>query len=188
MIDSVIATRQLPKDDDQLGLLFNFIAFQMVRTPSMRRVIAAPREHTARIIIDMLESSKELYESHARKAGYSLEEHPWEKLQATKGGYEPRLTTEGFIEGAMQMMTTILQYLHHRSWHVLVSEKPTESFVVSDHPVNLEWSDGRSTRYPPGHAHKNTDLTFPPGSQVAILGCYDAGGSWSLMHRHRLTE
>jgi hypothetical protein len=107
-----------------------------------------------------------------RQAGYDLEKHPFEKLG--RGRYEPRMTTEGFIEGAMQMMTTILQYLHRRTWHVLVSERPTESFVVSDHPVVLEWSDGRSSRYPPGHAHKNTDLTFPLSSQVALLGCYEA--------------
>lgn len=173
VIDKVITSRQLPEDHEQLSLLFNFIAFQMVRTPSMRRVIAAPREHGARIIMNLLESSKELYESHVTKAGYSLKEHPWGKFRATKVRYEPRLTTEGFVEGAMQMMTTILQYLHRRSWHLIVSEKPAESFVVSDHPVVLEWSDGRSTRYPPGHAHKNTDLTFPLGSHVALLGCYE---------------
>ena len=171
VIEQVIATRQMPTDEEQLSLLFNFIAFQFVRTPSMRRVIAAPREHAARIIIDLLESSKELYESHMRRAGYDLEEHPFERLG--RGRYEPRLTTEGFIEDAMVMMTTILQYLHRRTWHVLVSERPTESFVVSDHPVVLEWSNGRSTRYPPGHAHQNTDLTFPLGSQVALLGCYE---------------
>ncbi|MBI4266066.1 MAG: DUF4238 domain-containing protein [Acidobacteria bacterium] len=173
VIEEIILKQVMPTDDDALGLLFNFIAFQMVRTPSMRRVIAAPQEHAARIIIDMLESSKELYESHMRRAGYSLDEHPWEKLQRTKGKYEPRLTTEGFIEGAMTMMTTMLQYLHRRSWSVLVSERPTESFVVSDHPVVLEWSDGRSTRYPPGHAHKNTELTFPLSSNIALLGCYE---------------
>jgi hypothetical protein len=61
--------------------------------------------------------------------------------------YEPRLTTEGFIEGAMMMMNAMLKYLHKRTWTVLVSERPGESFVVSDHPVLLEWSDPRGSRF-----------------------------------------
>lgn len=172
VIRQIIETHAMPTDDDQLGLLFNFIAFQYVRTPSARRVIAAPREQEARIIIDMLESSRELYESHMRRSGGDLDAFPFERIQATKGQYEPRLTTEGFIEGAMTMMNAILRYLHRRSWTVLVSERPGESFVVSDHPVVLEWSDPRGRRFPPGHAHVDTELTLPLSAHVALIGCY----------------
>lgn len=173
VIHEVVERCEMPTDEDKLQLLFNFIAFQYVRTPSARRLVAAPRERTARIIIDLLENSKELYESHMRQAGYSLEEHPWEKFRQGKGKYEPQLTTEGFIEGAMMMMNAILKWLHQRTWTVICSDRPRESFVVSDHPVVLEWSDGKARRLPPGHAHVNTELSFPLGSHVALLGTWE---------------
>jgi hypothetical protein len=171
VMQDIITNRRMPMDEEQLRLLFNFIAFQAVRTPSMRRVIAAPREYEARIIMNLLQSSKELYESHMRKAGYDLEKHPHEKF--AQGRYKARLTTEGFIEGAMTMMNTMLQYLHRRSWSVLASDQPSETFVVSDHPVVLEWSDPRGRRLPPGHAHLDSELTFPLSSHVALFGCYE---------------
>jgi hypothetical protein len=71
------------------------------------------------------------------------------------------------------MLNAILRYLHRRTWHVLSSDCPRESFVVTDYPVVLAWSDGRETKIPPGHAHLNTDLTFPLSSHVALLGCYE---------------
>src|ERR1700674_2440749 len=39
IIQRIVAERQMPADEERLQLLFNFIAFQAVRTPSMRRVI-----------------------------------------------------------------------------------------------------------------------------------------------------
>ena len=52
------------------------------------------------------------------------------------------------------------------------SERPGESFVVSDHPVVLEWSDPYDKRFPPGHAHIDTELSIPLSSSVALIGCY----------------
>jgi hypothetical protein len=72
----------------------------------------------------------------------------------------------------MVMMDAILKYLHRRHWTVLMSECSGQSFVVSDDPVALEWSDPRGKRLPTGHAHENTELTFPLSSNVALIGCY----------------
>jgi len=141
VIQRIIGTRAMPTDDEELGILYNLIAFQFVRTPSARRLVAGPREQSARIIIDLLENDRNLYESEMRRSGGDLNEFPFDRIQRTKGMYEPRLTTEGFIEGAMAMINAMLKYLHKRTWTVLVSERPGESFVVSDHPVVLEWSD-----------------------------------------------
>lgn len=172
VIQRIMESRAFPTDEEDLGVLYNFIAFQYVRTPSARRVVAAPRERAAEIMIDILESDRNLYESAARGAGVDLNEFPFERFQQTKGMHEFRLTTEGFIDGAMTMMNAILKYLPQRTWTVLVSERPGESFVVSDHPVVLEWSDPRGKRFPPGHAHTDTELTIPLSARVALIGCY----------------
>ena len=171
VINEIIARRRMPTDDEQLGMLFNFIAFQAVRGPNARRAIAAPREDTTRMIMDRLVSSRELYESQMRRSGHSLDKYPYEKF--IQGQYEPYLTTEGFLDGAMTIMDTILRYLHRRSWSVLFSDRSGEQFVVSDHPVALTWSDDRHTRVGPGHAHLKTDVTFPLSSSVALLGRYE---------------
>ncbi len=84
-----------PTNDRELGILYNFIAFQFVRTPSARRLVAGPREQAARIIIDLLENDRTLYESEMRRSGGDLNEFPFERIQRRKGMYEPRLTTEG---------------------------------------------------------------------------------------------
>jgi hypothetical protein len=54
VIQQIVETRTMPADEERLGVLFNLIAFQYVRTPTARRIIAAPREQAARIIIDLL--------------------------------------------------------------------------------------------------------------------------------------
>jgi hypothetical protein len=110
-----------------------------------------------------------------RDAGYSLAEHPYEKFVQGRGKYKPSFTTEGFLEGAAIMMSTMPQYLRRRDWSVLVSERLGESLVVSDHPVVLEWSDPRGHKCPPGHAHVNTELTFPLSSHVALTLCDPRG-------------
>jgi len=126
----------------------------------------SPDKQSARIIVDLLEKNRNLYDSEMRRSGGDLSEFPFERIQRTKGMYEPRLTTEGFIEGAMAMMNAMLKYLPQREWTVL------ESFVVSDHPVVLEWSDPRGKRFAPGHAHIDTELTIPLSARVALVGCY----------------
>jgi hypothetical protein len=76
------------------------------------------------------------------------------------------------MESTMVMMNAMLKYLYQRTWTALVSERPGESFVVSDHPVVLEWSDPRGKRFPPGHAHIDSELTIPLSAHVALIGCY----------------
>jgi hypothetical protein len=171
VMKDIIERRAMPTDLDALGMLFNFIAFQAVRVPATRKMIAAPREHTARIIMDLLQSDRSLYESEARQAGYNLDEFPFERIG--QGSYEPRLTTEGFLDDAMTMINAMLPYIARRSWTVLYSDRPAEQFIVCDDPVALTWWDGRRTRIGPGHGHLRTDLTFPLSSSVALLGRYD---------------
>jgi hypothetical protein len=171
VIQEIITARQMPTSEEELQILFNFIAFQFVRTPSARRIITAPHEQAAEMIIDLLQSSKDVYESEMRRSGQDLNAVPYEKV--AKGKYKASLTTEGFIQGAMVMLNAILRYLHRRTWTVIASDRPRESFVVTDHPVVLAWSNGQETKIPPGHAHRNTELTFPLSSHVALLGRYE---------------
>jgi len=172
VIKRLLESGAMPTDEEELGILYNFIAFQFVRTPDARRTVAGPRVQTARIIIDLLENNRNLYEGEMRRLGGNLDEFTFERFQQAKGSYEVKLTTEGFLEGAMAMMDGVLNYVHRRKWTVLVSERPGESFVVSDHPVVLEWSEPRDRRFAPGHAHIETELTLPLSAHVALIGCY----------------
>lgn len=168
----IIDDRALPSDDESLGLLYNFIALQDARTPQARRMTDGPRAQVAEIILDMLRSDPRLYERSAKQAGIDLNEHPYERFKEFKGKYSIKVPTEAFVKDVMTRMDTVLQFLHRRSWSILYTDRPAEPFVVSDDPVVLSWSTG-SYRQPPGHAHRNTDLTIPLSSNVALLGRYD---------------
>jgi hypothetical protein len=175
VIQKSIESRALPATDEDLNTLFNFIAFQSVRVPGGKRNIAAPIEHSYRIIEDMLASSKSLYEHHARKAGIDTTIHTYEQFADGQDQYEMTITTDAFIELAMRKMRVILPLVARRNWSIMYSDHRGEEFVVTDYPVALRWSDGRPHGfYGPGHASVNTDLTIPLSSSVALIGRFEA--------------
>jgi len=138
------------------------------------RMIAAPIEHEARIIADLLASDRRLYESEARRSGIDTSKVTFEGMrQFAAEQFDPKLTTTAFVEYAIHMANTMLPYIAKRSWSVLCSDRPGEGFVVSDDPVVLEWPDGVRRRLGPGHAHIKTELTVPLSSNAALLGCYE---------------
>jgi hypothetical protein len=112
----------------------------------MRRTISSPIEQTHRILADIIVSSREMFESQCRQSGIDPAEVDYERMrQAVRsGGIEPvPIDTTMYMEMAMVMMDAILKLLPHRSWSLLVSDSPTESFVTTDQPVALTWSDDR---------------------------------------------
>ena len=80
VIRDIIFKRALPVDIEQLQILFNFVAFQAVRTPAMRRTISAPISHTRRIIADIVLSSPERFAAAMRQAGQDPKQLSYESL------------------------------------------------------------------------------------------------------------
>jgi hypothetical protein len=66
-IRGIEASGELPKDEE-FSYPLNLMALMIVRNPRLRRNMNKAREHTARIIGDMLVSDRRLYEHHLSKA------------------------------------------------------------------------------------------------------------------------
>lgn len=174
-LQEILTTRAMPTNAAQLQRLFNFIAFQAVRIPAMRQNISRPIEHTRRIIMDMVLHSKERFRAQVKKAGVDPDSVSYEQVKADFENHPSfPVATEEYLQHAMTMMNAMLPLLVDRTWSVVWSDQPGEQFIVSDHPVTLDWSDGRRRGvYGPGHAHMETDVTFPVGSSVALIGRFD---------------
>lgn len=144
MIRDIIAKRELPMNADRLGTLFNFIAFQAVRIPAMRKTISTPISQIRRIIMDIVLSSEERFRSQVERAGMDPNAVPYARARADfEKNPEFPVITEEYMQHAMTMMSAMLPLLARRDWAVLWSDRPSEQFIVSDHPVTLMWSDGQ---------------------------------------------
>jgi hypothetical protein len=166
----------LPANEDELGTLFNFIAFQAVRIPAMRKTISAPIAQTRKILMDMVLWSEERFRVEMKRAGMDPDAVSYGKVKADfERNPEFPVITEEYLQHAMTMMNAMLPFLARREWAVLWSDRPGEQFIVSDHPVTLMWSDGQQAGfYGPGHAHTETDVTLPLGSSAALVGRFKA--------------
>jgi hypothetical protein len=179
VVQQVIATCKLPTDDDRLGILLNFVALAAVRVPSARVAISRPREQVARMVADIVVSSKERFESTCRSAGIDPAEEgvTYESMKRfVAHNMSIHVPTITYIDSVMKMIDVMLPFLAARSWTVLISDQPGEHLVVSDHPVALTWSDGRRHGFfGPGHGLSKTDVTIPLSSRVALLGKFEPG-------------
>ena len=87
VIREISETRALPTDEEELNILYNFIAFQSVRLPSTKRAIAAPIIHTFGII----------GRSTVRRVCALAIATGWRRLNAyrPRSPHSPRRTTAG---------------------------------------------------------------------------------------------
>ena len=170
VLQRVMESRSCPTTADDWLPLMTFVALQAVRVPATKAMIAGPIEHEHRIVADLLVNDARLYRTSAQLIGIDPSQTPYEEFLAmNEESLIPKLSVGEFVEYATAMMKPILESLNVRLWSVIYSEKPGEHFVVSDDPVVLYWSDGKTRRLPPGYNHINSDVTIPISSNMALL-------------------
>jgi len=173
-------SRSLKNDADR-ALLFNFIGMLAIRTPRLREAVRDVHEQTAHIIMDLATATKETWEGQMRQMkaeGYvPKREVPYEYVRAAVVGKKFRIEvpTERHIDREMNSLDPILQTLFKRKWVVLLPPKKSAGFVTCDHPVCLIFSEPkmRDKFYGPGHGLARTELIFPIGTCMAIVGAYE---------------
>lgn len=174
----VIQTQAYPSDED-INLLLNLLALVAVRNPKLRTSFNKAREHTLRIINQMLVSNKTTYEHHmeqAREAGYIDPEIkvPFEEMKRfVEGGeYDIEFHPADNLRVEMETLDTILPVLGQRVWSVFVAPENGPKFICSDHPVTLVWKNPNLTG-PVGYGLQNTEVFFPLGPTVGLYGTYE---------------
>jgi len=177
VVKRVISDSVMPTADDDLNILYNFIAFQWARLPSTRRLITAPLKHEARIRLDICRTMSEArFREECARVRVNPDQFDFQQVHIFGvDEFDFKITTETFLQLATVMLNAMLPSIAKRRWTVIQSPKPGWGFAVSDHPVTLNWADGREVthRNIPGHHHIGTELTIPLGSTVALVGTFE---------------
>jgi Protein of unknown function (DUF4238) len=169
------------KDDADRALLFNLIGMSAIRTPRHRETLRDFHEQIAHMIMDLATATKERWEGQTRQmkaeGHVSKRDVPYEEMRAAVVGKKFRIQvpTERHIEMEMNALDAVLPTLFKRKWVVLLPPMESPGFVTCDHPVCLMFSDPkmRGKFKGPGHGLAGTQLIFPIGTHMAVVGAYE---------------
>ena len=167
-LERIIAARSISDDNDRACLL-NFMCLLALRNPRLRETMRQAQDRTARIVMDMVLSSKDRYESQLRRArddGFATETEQISyedmKKYVEEGKFKIDVATERHIQLELDIFPKILPLFFKRGWLLLKAPPKSGGFITSDHPTCLMWSDPaqRSGFYGPGLGIPGTDLFF----------------------------
>jgi len=110
--------------------------------------------------------------------GYVREhEVPYERMREVvkNKGFRVELPTERHIALEMGVLDPGLETLLARKWMILLAPEGSPGFVTCDNPVCLMFSkpEMRGGFYRPGHVMAGTQVIFPVGRRMAIVGAFE---------------
>ena len=139
----IVAARSLANQEDRAFLL-NLIGLTAMRNPRLRETIRSGHEQVARLIMDQVLSSKEMYESQVKKvreAGGLPESNKtsYEEMKQffEAGQYELTLDNTFQVGQEMRVFDKILPLIFERGWILLRAPENSGGFITSDHPSCL---------------------------------------------------
>ncbi len=180
-LSRILDARSLSDEKDRATLL-NFIAHIAVRNPRHRENFRKFNEDIANGIMDLATATKERWDSQmrqAREAGYlkDTKNISYDKMRdfVKKKQYKIDLKNEFHIASEMGAAEAVLPTLFNRKWVTLEPPEKSSGFITSDHPVCLMFSDPkmRGGFYPPGHGLTGTEIIFPIGKRLAVVGAFE---------------
>lgn len=177
----IIAVSSLANTDDRAALL-NFMCLLALRNPRLRETMRNAQEQTARKLMDLVLSSKEMYEAElkrAREDGFAtgVGHVPYEEMKQffEDGQFKIEVPTERHIQQEIGLFDKILPLFFRRGWLLLQAPQNSAGFITSDHPVCLMWSDPsrRGRFYGPGLGLPGTEVIFPISPGLAMIGAFE---------------
>ncbi|MBX3664361.1 MAG: DUF4238 domain-containing protein [Burkholderiales bacterium] len=175
-IACVAANGQFPSDADYSAIL-HLLALLFIRNPGMRESFNASREHSIRIMNDLLISNEKTFRrqiERARAAGIDLPENvSYEEIRrfVKSNEYEIEFHPQSNLRVELGMLEKTLRLLHERTWSLISVPDGLPDFICSDHPVTLVHKSGRNI--PVGLATRNTDLFFPLSRRFGFYGVFE---------------
>lgn len=162
---------------DDKNLLLNLIGLLHVRNPRFREIKRDFHERVQKVVLDLVLSSKEMWESQfkrAQAAGYmpadAVPGYEGVKKAYNENSIKAVVPVIEHIQSEMDTFDHVLPLLAERRW-VLVKAPDSASFVTGDHPVSLSWSEPK--RGPIGLKHRGTEIFFPISPKLAVVGAYE---------------
>ena len=165
------------KDECDKELLLSLIALLHVRNPRFRERQRGFREAVQKRILDVVFSSREMFESQMKRAqadGFlpagDLPDYEEVKKNYNENDFEAVVPVVEHIVSEVNLFEHVLPLLRERKW-VLVSAPEGSQFVTGDHPVSLIWNEPKKA--PIGLKLKGTEVVFPISPNVAVVGAYE---------------
>jgi hypothetical protein len=170
------------KNADDRAILLNFIGFIAIRNPRHRETFRDFNEQVMNRMMDLSTATKERWENQmkrAREAGYlkDTKNISYEEMRdfVEKKEYRIELDTGFHTSTEMHGFDAILPTLFNRKWVSFTPPEGSSGFIASDHPVCLMFSDPkmRGKFYGPGHGLSGTEIIFPVGKRLAVVGAFE---------------
>ncbi len=167
-------------DDDKLkNWIFNLMALLVVRSPQTRENRGEFIKHTARLMMDNVLSSEDVWNrvsKAAREVGDPEISYEQAKLFQEPGNYEISIPNERHIVDESNLIDAVLPCLARRRWTRLITSPQTGLFVTTDNPVVLMWDSPDKVpplyRDSPGFGRLNTTVHFAISPTLAIFGTF----------------
>jgi uncharacterized protein DUF4238 len=179
-LSRILESRTLKNEDDRF-VLFNLIALVGTKNPRHRESLRQFHEQIAHLLMQAATSTEEHWKTEMRRMkadGYVPEcEVPYgEMRKAARKKFRVEVPTERHIGYEMHALKVVLPTLLNRKWVVLLAPEESAGFVTCDYPVCLMFTDPkiRGGLYGPGHGLHGTELVFPIGRHMAIVGSFEA--------------
>lgn len=182
MLKEVEENATLPEGTDMVTL-FYFVALLHIHNPQFRNNITDFETRIIKQILRCLTANRERYESQMQRVHPADERAP--KYESVKHFVEEESFDVQYGHGhhlkyELENIDSVVSLLSRRKWSLFVAEEGASDFVCSDRPVALisigdppEDPDHPYNFGGPGLAEKNTQLTVPLNSRMALFATFE---------------
>jgi hypothetical protein len=152
------------------------------RSPEKREHWRKFYEKVCKLEMKMLVSSEEFWDKHIQTIqddGYKLEhsvQYKDMKNFVRDNKYKIDLPNEHHITNEIEMINLILPLLFYRKWKVICTNDDVGTFITSDNPVVLTWTNPEDYKHfngGPGYGLNETIIYFPVNKYITIVGRFD---------------
>jgi hypothetical protein len=172
----IVEAKSLANENDRT-LLLNLIGLLHIRNPRFRELKRSFQENVAKRVLDVVLSSREMWGSQVRKAGFIAKDADtdYDKVKASykPENYKAALPVAEHVISEMDTFDHALPLLFERKWVLMKAPKQSPGFITCDHPVCLTWSEPQKMRLPLGLKTKGTEILFPISPRLAVVGAFE---------------
>lgn len=178
----VIERSRTMEDRDAWVHVMNLAAMFAVRNPRQRSNMQRFQAHVTKVMMSMVLSSRQMWESQmkqARASGHLAPESKatYEEVREffERGEYTIEVANANHIANEFGVFEDVLRTLVARKWALCVAPANSGGFITSDHPICLMSSDGSPSdlRRPVGHGLMETTVLFPITRDLAAWGTFE---------------
>ena len=175
-IATTVKEGKFPSDENYSSIL-HLIGLIAVRNPFFRQSFNAAREHSARVVADLLVSDEKIWKNYIEKARREGEviskDITFQEFKefVDSGAYDVEFHPQGNLRVELKTFEKMLPILHERWWSLITTPPEGPEFICSDHPLTLYYKNSKSG--PIGLGTRETELFFPLTNRAGFYGTFE---------------